>query len=65
MFFKIQSDEFWEWKQQKEFLEKLGYEVLRFKNEEIINELDKVLHQIRSFVNVLEAPLPQGKSSKA
>jgi very-short-patch-repair endonuclease len=36
---------------RQEFLEELGYEVLRFKNEEIINDLDKVFQKIRSFIN--------------
>lgn len=32
---------------RQEFLEKLGYKVLRFKNKEIINDLDNVLQKIK------------------
>jgi len=36
---------------RQEFLEELGYKVLRFKNEEVINNIKKVLETIRSFKN--------------
>ena len=36
---------------RQEFLEELGYAVLRFKNEEIINDLKKVLEKIKSSIN--------------
>ncbi len=36
---------------RQEILEGLGYAVLRFKNEEIINDLKKVLEKIKSSIN--------------
>jgi len=41
---------------RQEFLEELGYRVLRFKNEEIINNIEKVLEMIRSFNNTFRTP---------
>lgn len=36
---------------RQEFLEELGYKVLRLKNEEVINNLSKVLKMIRDYKN--------------
>lgn len=36
---------------RQEFLEELGYAVLRFENAEIINNIEKVLEMIKSFIN--------------
>ena len=36
---------------RQEFLEEFGYTVLRFKNEEIINDLKRVLEKIKSSIN--------------
>ncbi len=38
---------------RQEFLEELGYAVLRIKNEEIIDDLKKVLEKIKSSINSL------------
>ena len=47
---------------RQEFLGELGYKVLRFKNEEVINSIEKVLEKIRSFKNIFTTspqPPPQ------
>jgi very-short-patch-repair endonuclease len=38
---------------RQEFLEEIGYAVLRIKNEDIINDLKKVLEKIKSSINSL------------
>ena len=38
---------------RQKFLEEIGYAVLRIKNEEIINDLKKVLEKIKSSINSL------------
>lgn len=45
-------------KERTEILNQLGFEVLRFKNEEIINDIEGVLHKITTALNSL--PLGEG-----
>ncbi len=45
-------------KQRTEILNQVGFEVLRFKNEEIINDIESVLHKITTALNTL--PLGEG-----
>jgi len=35
---------------RQQFLEELGYKILRFKNEDVIENIEKVLVRIRSFI---------------
>lgn len=47
------------------FLEQMGYKVIRFKNEEIENEIDKVIGLIKDAVVSLTPPsLPKGEEQR-
>jgi len=37
-------------KERQDFLESIGFKVLRFKNSEVINDLEKVLNKIKGFL---------------
>ncbi len=38
--------------ERQDFLESLGFKVLRFKNNEVINDLEKVLRKVKGFFGV-------------
>jgi len=45
-------------------LERYGIKVLRFKNEEIINRIDKVLSEIKNSIGQLSSPSPLGEGDR-
>jgi len=45
-------------------LERYGIKVLRFKNEEIINRIDKVLSEIKKSIEQLSSPSPSGEGDR-
>ena len=45
-------------------LERYGITVLRFKNEEIIHSIDKVLSEIKNYIVQLSSPSPPGEGDR-
>jgi very-short-patch-repair endonuclease len=39
--------------ERQDFLESLGFKVLRFKNNEVINDLEKVLRKVKGFLELI------------
>ena len=52
-------------RKKDEYLKRTGITVLRFKNEQVLNNIDKVLEQIKSFLNNFQtntpSPLGEGR----
>jgi very-short-patch-repair endonuclease len=45
-------------------LEKYGLKIIRFTNDEVLNETDKVIFQIQDYINRLTSPSPAGEGDQ-